>query len=154
MSGVEVAGLVLGALPILIEAINVYRSGLKKSRSGIRKRKVIERLGQALILQKTIIAGLTRGVLEQCGCDTAAGADDAQLRSLLQDKQTQDMVGEFLGTYNTQVFSDTLIDCMTDVSQATVRLASLVPSVKVMFPHPLSVGLLTSHRTTLISKPS
>jgi len=138
MSGVEVAGLVLGAVPILIEAIDVYKSGIIKVRSSVKKREVIGKLGRALRSQKIIIEAITRNVLAQSGCDNVAGANDAQLRNMLQDKQTQEMVDEFLGTDNAQVFSDALVDCMADVSHATIGLASLVPAlalVKVIFPH-------------------
>jgi len=74
-------------------------------------------------------------VLAQSGCDNVAGA---QLRTMLQDKQTREMVDDFLGTDNAQVFSDALVDCMAAVSHATIGLASLVPAlahVKVIFPH-------------------
>lgn len=154
MSGIEVAGLVLGAVPILIKAIDSYKSGIKKLKSGFKKRKVIEKLGRALRYQKSIIETITRNVLVQSGCDNAAGANDAQLRTLLQDKQIQEMVDDFLGADNAQVFSDALVDCMADISHATIGLASLVPAlalVKVMFPR-LSIESLTNHRTILTSK--
>lgn len=140
MSGIEVAGLVLGAVPVLIEAIDIYKKGANKLRSGFKKRKVIEKVGWALRLQKCIIEEITRNVLAQSGCDDVAGANDAQLRTLLQDKHIQEMVNEFLGTANAQVFSNALIDCMTDVSNATVGLASLVPGlahvkVRLLYDH-------------------
>lgn len=136
MSGIEVAGLVLGAVPILIEAIDRYKNGINKIRSGFKKRKVIEKLGRALRYQKSIIEAITRNVLVQSGCDYATKADDTQLRRLLQDGQTQDMVNDFLGAANALVFSDALLDCMASVGHATIGLASLVPalaSVKVIF---------------------
>lgn len=129
MSGIEVAGLVLGALPVLIEAIDGYKSGISKIKSGFKKRKVIEKLGRALRLQKTIVEAITRNILAQSGCDDAAGATDVQLQILLQDKQIQELVDDFLGAENAQVFLDALLECMADISHATIGLATLVPSL-------------------------
>lgn len=141
MSGIEVAGLVLGALPVLIEAIDTYRKGITKVKSAIRKRAIIGKLGRALSDQEFIIEVVTKDVLVQSGCDDAAGADKAQLRSLLQDKQTQDMVDSFLGPDYAKKFFDALVDCRSDISCATTRLAMLVPELA-------NVKVISLHRST------
>lgn len=137
MSGIEVAGLVLSAVPVLLEAIDGYKKGMRRLTTAIKKRKVIEKLGRALRFQKSIIEEITRNVLVKSGCAAAAGADGAQLGVLSQDKQTQERVNGFLGTNNARVFSDALVDCMAAVRHVTIGLASLVPAlalVKVILP--------------------
>lgn len=129
MSGIEVAGLVLGALPVLIEAIDTYRKGITKVKSAIKKRVIIGKLGRALSDQKFIIEAIARDVLVRSGCDDAEGADDAQLRSLLQDKQTQGMVDSFLGPDYAQKFLEALVDCRSHINHATTRLALLIPEL-------------------------
>ena len=129
MSGIEVAGLVLGAVPVLIEAIEAYKKGFSKLKAGFRKRKIVEKLGRALIYQKSIIELITRSILVQSGCEDAAGASEPQLSLLLQESDTRAKVDEYLGKDNAKVFASAFQDCMTSICHATNRLASLVPEI-------------------------
>lgn len=66
MSGLEVAGLVLGALPILLHAADELKTGTE---AAFRSRIYINKLSLALLLQQSILTELLRSLLAESGYD-------------------------------------------------------------------------------------
>ena len=130
MSGFEIAGIVLGALPILFQALDSYRGSFTRISQGIRKRKYVEKLARALRMQRQTLESIVKIVLLESGCDTLP-ADDADICDSLNDQSNQDHVRNYLGEENDVVFQDAIANCFASVHRATLRVATYVPSLKV-----------------------
>jgi hypothetical protein len=103
LSGVEIAGLVLGALPLLISAVEHYNDGLHPIKIFFQKQYELDRFYRALDEQKTF---LRLSLIELFGADLSALTeeqiealqdDSNDLRVLWEDKMLQAEVKERLG---------------------------------------------------------
>ncbi|KAL9615829.1 MAG: hypothetical protein Q9160_009227 [Pyrenula sp. 1 TL-2023] len=130
MSGLEVVGVILGAIPILVEGLKVYRSGLKTVGRGFRKRKTIEKLSRALLLQQGTLEELLKQVLIKSGHELPADfAFGVNALSILSDTSVQDNIVDYLGT-NFDAFMDTIKECYAIFQKLVTKTATMVPSVK------------------------
>lgn len=131
MSGLEVVGVILGAIPILVEGLKVYRSGIKTVGRGFRKRKIIEKLCRALLLQRGTLEELSKQVLLLSGCELPAGFTfGANAPNVFGDPSVQRDVADYLGS-NFDTFIFMIKGCDTSVQRLLVKIAAMVPGVKV-----------------------
>ena len=130
MSGIEVAGLLLGAIPILLEAVDLYKDGIRKSTTAFRKRRYIEKLTFALLLQKQKLEETVVSVLKASGCRDIWLMDDDPLGQLLKD-EVQEQVLDYLGPKNNVAFNGALEQCNNIIKKIAGSMTGLVPSLKV-----------------------
>lgn len=69
MSGVEAAGFVLAAVPIVIECLQLYSEGLNRTAVLFRKRKHVEKLSHALLTQRALLGENLKSVLIESGVE-------------------------------------------------------------------------------------
>jgi hypothetical protein len=86
MSGIEVAGLVLGALPILFTAVDCSKDGIHRVGAAFRKKKYVQKLGHALLLQQQILGETEKSVLMASGCEDIWRFDQSPLHYLGESK--------------------------------------------------------------------
>ena len=129
MSGIEIAGLVLGALPILIEGVRWHKKNLKKGIRLLRWRHVVEKLNVALLTQQRMLTEIIRSVLERSGCKGGQYLEQDPV-GILGDTELQEHVADYLGEANDAVFQSTLLKCQKIVCQVAEKLAGLVPTTK------------------------
>lgn len=130
MSGIEIAGLVLGALPILFTALDAYKRDSSRLKSGFRKREHVKKLARALRMQAQILDALIKNILLQSGCDLPP--DPTELHSALSQRSIRETVDDHLGPKNVLVLTEALEDCLGCLRGTTAKVAGLVPSLKVL----------------------
>jgi hypothetical protein len=96
MSGIEVAGIVLAVIPILVQGLGNYKSGLKIVGSGFRKRMIVDKLCHVLLQQACFLEELVKHVLLSSGCE-APTHFDAQTRAILSNPEIGPDISEYLG---------------------------------------------------------
>lgn len=132
MAGIEVAGLVLGALPLLLKSVDVYRDGFRRFGSAFKKRKHVEKLGRALLLQHQTLEELIKSVALGSGCEDVWALESDPV-GYLNNPEVQAQVEEFLGPKHT-IF---LISELQANHEATKKVAKcisgLVPSYQVCY---------------------
>lgn len=131
MSGIEIAGIVLGVLPILFKALDGYKDSVNRLGQGFRKRKVVEKLARALRMQKQTLENIVKLILLESGCDSLP-QEEAHISGFLIDQSNKDRIRDYLGPQNDLTFSDALTECFDSVQRATSRIATYVPSLKVL----------------------
>jgi len=94
MSGVEIAGAVLGALPVLIEAVvDLYKN---RVRFALQKRQYVAKLARSLFFQKQILEKIVRSLIIASGCEDISLLDEVQLE-YSTDPAIQEQEQDFLG---------------------------------------------------------
>jgi hypothetical protein len=132
MSGIEVAGVLLGALPILFTAVDLSKDGIQKGKLFFRTRYYIEKLALALHLQQRILAETTKSFLIRSGCEDVSRLDDDPA-GYLKEEAIQSQLLDFLGPENTAAFTGTLKQSDDIVKRIASIIAGLVSTVKVCF---------------------
>lgn len=130
MSGFEVAGLVLGALPILIEAVKSYKNGIQTSKIFFRKKAVVNKLTLALLLQQETLAQIIKAILTQSGCNNIPEFDETPYKCLA-DAHVQENVLAYLGSSNLYVLNETLGQSYDTVRLVARNITHLVPMTEV-----------------------
>lgn len=100
MSGFEVAGIVMGAVPLLVEALKAYQELGRRRDAFRRKRQHIGHMVRALDCQHVIVLTDVKIVCRNaCVDDTKfeAHVRTGQLEKLLQRPGVKDSVASFLG---------------------------------------------------------
>jgi hypothetical protein len=131
MSGIEIAGIVLGALPILFGALDGYRESISRIGQGIRKRKTIEKLARALHMQTQTILAIVKQILLESGCGPLT-ADDSEIANVLREPATKEFVSAYLGPDNDSAFENAVSQCFESVKRVTARIIRYVPNLKVL----------------------
>ena len=126
MSGIEVAGIVLAVIPILVQGLNNYKSGLKTVGSGFRKRRTVEKLCRVLLLQSNTLEELVKHVLLSSGCETPTHFD-AQTCAILSNPEIEPDVAEYLDQrYDMFIL---MMDACNEILQMLVaKVATFVPT--------------------------
>ena len=133
MSGVEVAGLVLGVLPVLIEAVESYKRGIQRGKIFFSRRKVVEKLALALLLQQQTLAETVKSILTRSGCGEIRRLEIDPI-VYLQEADVQEQILEYLGAENHVTFIWALRQS-SDIAKRVIRnLAGLVTAAKVQAP--------------------
>ncbi|KAJ9638044.1 hypothetical protein H2204_004635 [Knufia peltigerae] len=128
MSGIEVAGLILGALPILIEGLDLYKKGLKSLRSSFRRRKVVEELTCDLTIQLNILEELLRFILNNSGYETPQTLSAKSLE-ILRDDEVKNAVASYLGP-KYDAITEAMRQCQEIVYRLVPKIARIAPPVK------------------------
>ncbi|KAI4259577.1 MAG: hypothetical protein L6R42_004505 [Xanthoria sp. 1 TBL-2021] len=134
VTGVETAGLVLASLPIVVQVLTEYRSGLRKTLFLVRKSKTYEtKIGklarQLKVLHTNLLQVLTRFI--------GAAAPDDWCGEVLKDYRSQIWTGEVgkkIRTYLEEVDAfDTFETIIEDFEDYLVRVAK---SLSGLLPTP------------------
>lgn len=130
MSGIEVAGLVLGALPILLKSVDTYRDTFRRFGTTFNKRKHVEKLARALLLQERTLEELVKSVVLASGCEDVLTLDDDPM-SYLSNPDVQEQVEEYLGPKSTKILIDELEANSEAVRKVARCISGLVPGSRV-----------------------
>ncbi|CAM1510000.1 Fc.00g003350.m01.CDS01 [Cosmosporella sp. VM-42] len=123
MSGFEIAGIVLGALPIILHAVDSLKVSAK---AAVRSRIHIEKLSLALVLQQSTLVEIIRSLLISSGFDDVARLDDDPV-GCLKDPKARELIEEFLGPEKSLVFTAVLMQADTAVKDIAKNITGLVP---------------------------
>jgi len=137
MSGFEIAGVVLGALPILFKAVDFSKDGFSRVGLALHKRKNVQKLARALLLQQQILEETIKSILLASGCEDIWRLDQDPY-TYLTDDIVQDEVLDFLGVKNDAAFTGALEQSFHIVKNIAKNITGLVPSYKVCFNTRLS----------------
>lgn len=131
MSGIEIAGLALGVLPIVLKSIDAYRDGIRRISTTIRKRKYVEKLARALLLQQQILDEVVKSVLLASGCEDVCALDEDPLAYFDRD-DVREQVEEFLGPKNNMNLVGLLQSNNMTIGKVARQIAGLIPSAAVI----------------------
>ena len=124
MSDFEVAGVVLGALPLIVAAVDLSKENYKYF---FRKRKYVEKLALALRFQQQHMVEITRSILISSGCEDVYRLDSDPV-AYLSDDAVQAQVLDYLGEDNFAVFAESIQDCHQTVKEVAANMAGLLPN--------------------------
>ncbi|KAL4911447.1 hypothetical protein BDW74DRAFT_142924 [Aspergillus multicolor] len=126
MSGIEVAGLLLGALPILFAAVDSSKNTIDRGKLLFRTRSYVKKLADALLLQQQILAETTRSLLlaSECSDVHLLEVDPA---GYLSQKSIQEDLSDYLGPANARALNTTLNTSKEAVQKIASFLSGLVP---------------------------
>lgn len=125
MSGIEVIGLVMGAIPLVVQGLKAYQSGLKSIGSGFRKRKTVDKLCHKLQFQAHTIELLVAHLLLHSGC-AVPGALVAQNLAMLNDPDIQPDIVEYLD-HRYDSFVSILVESNSSLQYLASKIVKLIP---------------------------
>jgi hypothetical protein len=97
VTGVETAGLVLAAIPVLLTLLDVYKDGMKRTGVFFKRKKHIEKLSRALLTQRVLLTENVRTLLLRVEIDHIP-EKPLELFELLNDnKEVRARIEQFLG---------------------------------------------------------
>lgn len=136
MSGIEVAGLVLGVLPLVLKSVDAYKNGLDtRGRFGtvFKKRKHVEKLARALLHQQSLLEQLIKSIALESGCEgfLALQILDENPILYLENTDVQEQVEQYLGPTNSTLLMKELQLVSETVRKIARAISGLVPSTKV-----------------------
>ena len=141
MSGFEIAGVVLGALPVIFACVDLPKQGARRSLLIFRKRVYIDKLARALLLQKQIIAENIKSLACAGGCDNVWLVDEDPV-TYLNDEVVQDQILDYLGFENYTALSSVLGQSHDVLKGIAEKMQGLLPGGKVCeFPPNLDVSM-------------
>lgn len=123
----EVAGIALGVLPILLRSVDVYKESIRRVGTTIRKRKHIEKLARALLLQQQILEETVKSIILASGCDNVQELDEDPF-AFFSDDDVREQVEEYLGSKNSIAFVGLLTANNESVKKVARNISGLVPS--------------------------
>lgn len=123
----EVAGIALGVLPILLRSVDVYKESIRRVGTTIRKRKHIEKLARALLLQQQILEETVKSIILASGCDNVQELDEDPFAFFSSD-DVREQVEEYLGSKNSIAFVGLLTANNESVKKVARNISGLVPS--------------------------
>ncbi|KAI9835734.1 MAG: hypothetical protein M1819_001912 [Sarea resinae] len=129
MSGIEVAGLVLGAIPLLPPAFDLYKKGLRRVGIAFKKRQYIEKLTLALLSQQQVLEGTLKLVVLKSGCKDVSRLEDDPYE-YLKDEDVCEQIQDYLGPKNYRVFDDMINESSDIVKRLARSIAGLVPAIE------------------------
>lgn len=130
MSGIEVAGLVLGALPLVLKSVDAYRDGFRRIVTTFNKRQHVSKLARALRLQQHTLEELIKSVVLASGLEDVLALDDDPV-GYLNNADVQEQVEEYLGPKNTSFLIEELEASIEAVGKVARSMSGLVPGVRV-----------------------
>jgi hypothetical protein len=111
MSGVEAAGFVLAAVPIVLQLLEKYKEGIDRTAVIFRRRKHVEKLGHAL-------GANLKSLLLDSGVDGASDVLDDPF-GVLRAVGVEETLEEYLGQENYRAYSYALLQCEKHVKEVT-----------------------------------
>ncbi|KAI6370087.1 hypothetical protein MCOR25_004261 [Pyricularia grisea] len=151
MSGIEIAGLALGVLPIVLKSIDAYRDGIRRISTTIRKRKYVEKLARALLLQQQILDEVVKSVLLASGCEDVCALDEDPLAYFDRD-DVREQVEEFLGPKNNMNLVGLLQSNNMTIGKVARQIAGLIPSAAGTTDNLLAIIDANQTKTNLIDE--
>jgi len=130
MSGFEIAGVVLGALPILFKAVDFSKDSFSRAGFAFQKRKNVQKLARALLLQQQILEETVKSVLLASGCDDVWRLERDPY-AYLTDENLREEVLDYLGIKNDAAFTGALEQSLHIVKKIAKNISGLVPLYKV-----------------------
>lgn len=130
MSGIEVAGLVLGALPFVLKSVDTYRDGFRRFGTTFNRRKHVEKLARALLLQQRTLEELIKSIVLASGCENVLALDDDPI-SYLNNPDVQEQTEQYLGLKNTGFLISELRANDETVRKVARCISGLVPGAEV-----------------------
>jgi len=131
MSGLEVLGVVLGALPILLKSVDAYRGGIRRvGAAAFRKRKHVEKLARALLLQQQILEETLTSVVLASGCENVSALHENPF-GYFSLEEIQEQVVDYLGEKNSMVSVDLVQSSHDTVEKIARNVSGLTPAQKV-----------------------
>lgn len=148
MSGFEVVGITLGVLPIVLQSVDVYKDSIRRVGTTIRKRKHVEKLARALLLQQQILEETVKSVVLACGCENV-GALEEDPFGYFSNEDIRERVEDYLGPKNSIAFVSLLTANNAIVKKVAENISGLVPTyqVRLPFPNPMATMLSTAAGT-------
>lgn len=131
MSGIEIAGLVLGALPLLINSVDAYRDGFRRIGTTFNKRQHVGKLARALDFQQQTLVELIKSILLHSGFEDVLGLDDDPV-GFLANSDVQEQMEDYLGVKKTNLLIEELTANITAVGKVARCISGLVPGLQVM----------------------
>lgn len=130
MSGIEVAGLVLGAIPLVVKSVDAYRDGFRRFGTTFNKRKHVEKLARALLLQQRILEEVIKSIVLASGCEDVLALYDDPV-GYLKNLDVQEQMVEYLGPNSTSFLVDELMVNIEAVGKVVRCISGLVPGGQV-----------------------
>ena len=127
MSGIEVAGLVLGTIPLLLPALDIYKDGLSRMSVFVRRRRHVEELIRALGVNRLLLDQNVRLLLTKVGVEEIPTNSLDLFRRLAEDKEINEDVKAFLGPEAYKLYVDTVAAC-------EIVIRDLVKSIEGFLP--------------------
>ncbi len=150
MSGFEVVGIALGILPILLHSVDAYKDSIRRVGTTIRKRKHVEKLARALLLQQQILEETVKSVVLACGCENV-GALEEDPFNYFSDEDVRERVEDYLGPKNSVALVGLLAANNDIVKKVAENISGLVPAHQVRFTRLLYMAFCHVPRATLIT---
>ena len=144
MSGFEVVGVALGVLPIVLRSVDVYKESIRRVGTTIRKRKHVEKLARALLLQQQILEETVKAVILSCGCENV-GALEEDPFEYFSNSDIRERVEDYLGPKNSIAFIGLLTTNNNIIRKVAENLSGLVPGHQVNLS--LSTPTAIRHRS-------
>ncbi len=135
MSGIEVAGLILGAVPVIIAALEHYKTLHKKTWLFKNKSSRIDQLIIALENQKFFLEGELELALLEAGFDgyELATMDTSDMQRLLNRTDISRELSRSLGR-RYGPFKDTIVRCEKSLIHIVHEIKGLIPGSQVSGP--------------------
>jgi hypothetical protein len=97
VTGVETAGLVLAAIPLLLPLLDVYKNGMKRTGVFFRRKKHIEKLSKALLTQRVLLTENVRTLLLRVEVDDIPEKPVELFELLNGNNEVRERIEHFLG---------------------------------------------------------
>lgn len=130
MSGLEAAGILLGVLPIVLRSVDVYKDSIRRVGTTIRKRKHVEKLARALLLQQQILEETVKSVVLASGCENVEALDEDPF-GYFNNEDVRETVEDYLGPKNTIAFTGLLTENNQIVQKVAENISGLIPAHQV-----------------------
>lgn len=141
MSGVEAAGFVLAAVPIVLQLLEKYKEGIDRTAVIFRRRKHVEKLGHALLMQHALLGANLKSLLLDSGVDGASDVLDDPF-GVLRAVGVEDTLEEYMGQENYRAYSYALLQCEKYVKEVTGSLEGFGADFGVSLDHFFCQGAL------------
>jgi hypothetical protein len=131
MSGIEIVGLILGAIPILLPALDAYKNGLSRTAVFVRRRRHVEELIRALGVNRLLLDQHVRLLLTKVGVEDIPNDSMELFRLLDEDKQINEDIKAFLGTEAHKLYVDTVRVCESVIRDLVRSIEGFLPKQAV-----------------------
>jgi hypothetical protein len=133
MSGLEVVGVVLGAIPILLKAVEGCGHASQSSRLFSKKRIFVKKLANALYEHNQCLVGTIKLLLTRSGYGDVTCVE-GDLMAFTQNEDVREQIQECLGPENYAVFIDAIEESARTIALMAKDLHDLIPpKVRILY---------------------
>ncbi|KAK6542685.1 hypothetical protein TWF694_006629 [Orbilia ellipsospora] len=126
----DVAGVVLGALPILYGAVQTYKETIQIGKRFFGKRKYVEKLANSLFFHKGTLTEVIRHLLINGGCDCISDFEEDPYH-YLNDDDVKKRLHDYLGSETETVLITKLGESVGVIKKISKSIAGLVSDFEV-----------------------